>query len=119
MAGILREEINKFNACKAELSYVPLNLTINRNLYMLQMPAFIKLEIRQVVNAFSLLILDKVEKDKTLTKSEIDEITEKFDNFLIILKLLSDDNNVCKQNFSNYHITQFKRALDEYRIYFK
>jgi len=83
------------------------------------MPEFNKDYVKKIVNAFSLLILDKVEKNKTLTKTEVTEITDKFDNFLIVLKLIRDDDNVCKQNLSNYHISQFKRALDEYGIYFK
>ena len=83
------------------------------------MPEFNKEYVKKIVNAFSLLILDKVEKNKTLTKAEVTEITDKFDNFLIVLKLIRDDDNVCKQNLSNYHISQFKRALDEYGIYFK
>lgn len=83
------------------------------------MPEFNKEYVKKIVNAFSLLILDKVEKNKRLTKAEVTEITDKFDNFLIVLKLIRDDDNVCKQNLSNYHISQFKRALDEYGIYFK
>jgi hypothetical protein len=83
------------------------------------MPEFNKDYVKKVVNAFSLLILDKVEKNKKLTKAEVTEITDKFDNFLIVLKLIRDDDNVCKQNLSNYHISQFKRALNEYGIYFK
>ena len=83
------------------------------------MPEFKKAYVKKVVGAFSLLILDKVEKNRRLTNGEITEITDKFDNFLIILKLLRDDDNACKQNLSNYHITQFTRALDEYEIYFK
>lgn len=83
------------------------------------MPEFTKDYVKKIVNAFTLLILDKVEKNKRLTKAEVTEITDKFDNFLIVLKLIRDNDNVCKQNLSNYHISQFKRALDEYGIYFK
>ena len=83
------------------------------------MPEFTKDYVKQVVNAFSLLILDKVEANAKLTTTQITEITDKFDNFLIILKLIRDDDNVCKQNLSNYHISQFKQALSEYGIYFQ
>ena len=119
LTNILKEEINKFNACKSWLDYTGISLNINKNLYTLHMPEFNKEYVKKIVNAFSLLILDKVEKNKRLTKAEVTEITDKFDNFLIVLKLIRDDDNVCKQNLSNYHISQFKRALDEYGIYFK
>jgi hypothetical protein len=88
-------------------------------MYTLHMPEFTKDYVKKIVNAFTLLILDKVEKNKKLSKAEVTEITDKFDNFLIVLKLIRDNDNVCKQNLSNYHISQFKRALDEYGIYFK
>jgi hypothetical protein len=119
LTNILKDEINKFNVCKSGLSYTGIALNINKNKYVLHMPEFTKTYVKKVVNAFSLLILDKVEKNKQLTKTEVTEITDKFDNFLIILKLIRDDDNVCKQNLSNYHISQFKRALDEYGIYFQ
>lgn len=119
LTNILKEEINKFNACKSWLEYTGINLNINKNLYTLHMPEFNKTYVKKVVNAFTLLILDKVEKNKKLTKTEVTEITDKFDNFLVVLKLIRDDDNICKQNLSNYHISQFKRALDEFGIYFK
>ncbi len=119
LTNVLKAEINKFNVCKSWLEYTGIALNINKNMYTLHMPEFNKDYVKKVVNAFSLLILDKVEKNKKLTKAEITEITDKFDNFLIVLKLIRDDDNVCKQNLSNYHISQFKRVLDEYGIYFK
>lgn len=119
LSNILKEEINKFNTCKAALEYNDIELNIHKNMYMLHIPSFTKTYVKQVVSAFTLLVLDRVEQDKALTQPELQEITDKFDNFLIILKLIRDDENACKQNLSNYHISQFKRALDEYGIYFK
>jgi hypothetical protein len=81
------------------------------------MPEFKKSYVKKIVDAFSLLVLDKVEKNKELSKIEITDITKKFDDFLIILKLMRDDDNSCKQNLSNYHIAQFKRMLSEYKLY--
>jgi hypothetical protein len=80
------------------------------------MPSFQKSDVKQIVNAFALYILDKIQKDVALTDAEVTEITSKFDNFLIILKLLRDDDNSCKQNLSNYHITQFISVMNEYNI---
>lgn len=115
----LKIEVEKFNACKNALNVVALPVTVDKNTYVLQMPDFKKTYIKKVVNAFSLLILDKVEQNKELTQSEIDIITDRFDNFLIIMKLLKDDDNVCKQNLSNYYITQFSRVLTEFNFYLK
>jgi hypothetical protein len=35
---------------------------------------------------------------------------------LVILKLIRDDDNYCKQNLSNYHLTQFQESLELYDI---
>jgi hypothetical protein len=112
----MREEVTKFNQCKSALSYTPVTLTIERKDYILQMPDFRKSDVKTIVNAFALFILDKIEKNGTLTDGEITEITRKFNNFLIVLKLIRDDDNACKQNLSNYHITQFVSVMNEYKI---
>ncbi len=116
LAVVLKAEVDKFNACKKKLTYTPIELEVRRNSFILQMPNFKKSQVKILVNAFTLFVLDKVKGDYTIAKSDIEDITKKFDNFLIILKFLRDDDNECKQNLSNYHITQFKRALNEYNI---
>lgn len=108
--------MEKFNACKDALTYTPVELEVRSNVFMLQMPTFKKSEVKTLVNAFTLFVLDKVKRDYKISKTDIDDITKKFDSFLIILKLLRDDDDTCKQNLSNYHITQFKSALEEYNI---
>ena len=80
------------------------------------MPNFKKSQMKTLVNAFTLFILDKVKHDYKISKTDIDEITKKFDSFLIILKLLRDDDNTCKQNLSNYYISQFQDSLKEFKI---
>ena len=72
--------------------------------------------MKTLVNAFTLFVLDEIKKDYTISKDDIDDITKKFDDFLVILKLIRDDDNVCKQNLSNYHIGHFQKALEEYKI---
>jgi hypothetical protein len=112
----MKQEILKFNQCKSALTYTPVTLDIENKEYTLQMPEFKKGYVKKIVNAFTLFIMDKVEKKITLTDAEITEITKKFNNFLIILKLLRDDDGECKQNLSNYHITQFISVMNEYKI---
>jgi hypothetical protein len=80
------------------------------------MPMFQKSQMKTLVNAFTLFVLDKVKHNYAMNSDNIAEITKKFDNFLIILKLLRDDDNSCKQNLSNYHISQFRKALEEYKL---
>ena len=116
MATIFKVEIDKFTACKSGLSYAPIELEVRRNTFVLQMPAFKKSQVKTLVNAFTLFVLDKVKKNPTIDSGDIAEITKKFDSFLIVLKLLRDDDNTCKQNLSNYYISQFRHALKEYKI---
>lgn len=112
----LRAEIDKFTVCKEALTYFPVAVDVKNTTFTIQMPMFEKAQMKPLVNAFALFILDKIKHDYAMTSGNIDELTKKFDNFLIILKLLRDDDNVCKQNLSNYHINQFKRALEEFKI---
>lgn len=93
-----------------------MELEVRRTAFTIQMPTFKKSQVKTLVSAFTLFILDKVKHDYTISSDEVAEITKKFDNFLIILKLLRDDDNSCKQNLSNYHISQFKKALEEFNI---
>ncbi len=116
LAVILKAEVEKFNACKNAISYTPVELEVRRNSFILQMPRFQKSQVKTLVNAFTLFILDKVKHDYKISKVDIDDITKKFDSFLIILKLIRDDDGICQQHLSNYHISQFKSALQEYKI---
>ena len=116
LAVILKAEVEKFNVCKNALSYTPIELDVKNNKFMLQMPIFKKSQVKTLVNAFTLFVLDKVKNNHEMTSDDITEITKKFDSFLVILKLLRDDDNICKQNLSNYHISQFRKILEEYKI---
>lgn len=116
LALILKAEVEKFNACKDSLSYTLIELDVRNNKFTLQMPMFEKSQMKTLVNAFTLFVLDKVKNNTEMTSGDINEITTKFDSFLIILKLLRDDDNSCKQNLSNYHITQFKNVLEEFHL---
>jgi len=116
LAVVLKAEVEKFNVCKQALSYTPIELKVRNVKFVIQMPLFKKSQVKTLVNAFTLFVLDKIKHNYGITSTEITEITKKFDSFLVVLKLLRDDDNTCKQNLSNYHISQFKRALEEYKI---
>lgn len=115
LARILKAEVNKFNECKKELTFTDVDVKVKNTTYTLQMPEFTKTQMKKIVSAFTLFIIDEV-KNTTMTKSDIQEITDKFDNFLVVLKLLRDDDNSCQQNLSNYHIRQFKKVLEKHDI---
>lgn len=80
------------------------------------MPKFKKSQIKTLVNAFTLYVLDRIKNNASMTSDEISEVTKKFNSFLVVLKLIRDDDNTCKQNLSNYHISQFKSVLREYNL---
>lgn len=113
----LIKEISKFNACRKLVSYKELKLNIHNSTYVLQMPDFKKSYVKKIINAFTLVVLSDIEKNNTLTNTDLQSITNKFNNFLIILKLVRDDDNSCKQSLSNYHITEFKKAMLQYDLY--
>lgn len=116
LGSTLKNEIDKFNICKAWLSYTPVELKIRNTIFTLQMPSFKSTQIKTLVNAFTLFVLDKIIHNYSLTPANMDEITKKFNNFLIVLKLLRDDDNNCRQNLSSYYVNQFKKSLEEYKI---
>lgn len=115
ISNVIREEINKFNECKKEIKITNINIKIKNQDIKLNMPNFEKSYVKTLVNSFTIVIIDKLKKSN-LTKKELDNIIDRFDDFLIILKLLRDDENQCKQNLSNYHIRSFQKALKEYNI---
>ena len=116
LALVLKQEIEKFNTCKNALSFTPIDLKINATDFLIHMPSFKKSQMKTLVNAFTLFVLDQMKHSDEVSPAMVTEITKKFDNFLIVLKLLRDDDNMCKQNLSNYHISQFRKALEEYNI---
>jgi hypothetical protein len=111
----MKQEINKFNDCKSAIKITNINIKINNQDIKIDMPNFDKSDIRKIVNSFTIVIMDKLQKS-SLTKVELDDIVNRFDDFLIILKLVRDDENGCKQNLSNYHIRLFQKTLEEYKI---
>ena len=115
ISNLIRQEINKFNDCKKDIEITNINIKINNQDIKLNMPNFEKSYVRTLVNSFTIIIMDKLQKSN-LTKEELSDIANRFDDFLIILKLVRDDDNQCKQNLSNYHIRLFQKALQEYDI---
>jgi hypothetical protein len=112
----LQKEISKFNSCKNAVNYRALDLTIQGNAFILKMPEFEKETVKTLVQGFTVYMVSKLKENKEILPEDFTAITQKFNNILVILKLVRDDENECKQNLSNYHINQFKNALEEYNI---
>lgn len=110
-----KNEIDKYTECKNNIDYTQIKLQIRWTELILNMPDFKKNEMKKLVNSFILYILKSLEKSP-LSDAELESLAKNFDNFSVILKLIKDDNNECKQNLSNYHLDQFKQSLELYGI---
>lgn len=115
VSNILKQEVNKFNQCRDWVKTTSINIKMNDHTIKLNMPSFEKSYVRTLVNSFTIVMMDKL-KNKKLQSTDLDDIINRFDNFLVILKLVRDDENQCKQNLSNYHIRLFQKTLEEYNI---
>ena len=105
---------NNFNTCANEISTKELKLVINKQKNVtVKIPEFTNSTINKLSNAFIAVLFEKVE-NKKLPQYALDEITEDLNNFLIIVKLVKDDNNECKQNMSQYYVNRFKNTLEQY-----
>ena len=112
----LKQEISKFNQCKSTLTYKPISLDIDKNVFKLNMPNFQKEDTKKLVNAFSSVMIKKINGVHSLSQNEVDDITKTYNNFLIVLKLVRDDDNECKQNLGNYYMGLFKSTMENYGI---
>lgn len=113
--SILQEEIKKFTDCKSEIEFFTSAITVNGISLDLQVPLFEKDMLKRVVNAFSVLIISEL-KDRNLTSEQMQDFMKTYSNFFVVVKLLGDDDNSCKQNLSNYYIKQFQDELMQYGI---
>ena len=105
---------NSFNTCANEISTKELKLVINKQKNVtVKVPEFTNSTTSKLTNAFIAVLFERVEKKK-LPQYALDEITEDLNNFLIIVKLVKDDNNECKQNMSQYYVNRFKNTLEQY-----
>jgi hypothetical protein len=110
------KELDNFAQCRNALDYTEIKLQIKWNQFTLHIPVFEREDIKTIVNWFILYIMKSVE-DSSLDDQQLQDIARKFDNFTVILKLLREnDNVVCKQNLSNYHLEQFRQSLKDYWI---
>jgi hypothetical protein len=111
-----RSEINKFNACKEDIwETSTLEIPVRQYKAAIEMPELEKSYVRKLVSAFSIVLFDRID-DAWLNETEITDLTQEFNNFLVILKLVKDDDNQCEQNLSNYYMSKFRKSLIEYNL---
>ena len=107
---------NSFILCANEIDTKSLKIVINKQKNaIINIPKFNDETTNKLTNAFIAVLIERVE-NKRLPQYAIDEITQDLNNFLIILKLVKDDNNECKQNMTQYYTNRFKKALIEYGL---
>ena len=111
----LKEKFNSFDKCTQNLEFINMNLPINGMTWKLIMPNYTDSSINQMTNAFTTILVKRID-GKAFRQSELDEIFEDLNNFLIIVKLVKDDENACKQNMSQYYINRFKKTLIKYKL---
>ena len=115
-ANTFREEINKFKTCKDSLGNTTiLEIPVRRYKARLEMPELEKSYVRKLVSAFSIVLFDRI-AEAWLNEEEIEDLTKEFNNFLVILKLVKDNENECEQNLSNYYMSKFRDSLVKYNL---
>lgn len=115
-ANTLRAEIERFNACTETIAkFNTINMPIWSHMASIKMPELEKAYVRKLVSAFSIVLFERVES-AWLDKAAIDKVTQEFNDFLIILKLVRDDDNQCEQNLSNYYMSKFRNTLGKYDL---
>jgi hypothetical protein len=109
-------EIDKFNSCKQWIpKFTNINIPIGLYHTQIKMPELEKSYVKKLVSAFSIVLFERIE-DAWLNKEIVEKITEEFNDFLVILKLVQDDDNQCEQSLSNYYMSRFKNNLIKYNL---
>ena len=111
----LKNQINNFDTCSKDITFKKLNLPIKWTTWRVEIPEYDDSNINKLTNAFTIVLVERL-KWKELSQDVIDEIFEDLNKFLIVVKLVKDDNNTCKQNMSQYYINRFKKALIKYNL---
>ncbi len=115
-ANTFRTEIDKFNQCKETIwDFSTMEIPVRKYKAILQMPEMEKTYVRKLVSAFSIVLFERIE-NAWLSEEEINDLTKEFNNFLVILKLVRDNDNECGQNLSNYYMSKFRKSLIEYNL---
>lgn len=112
----LKQQIFNYNACKSWLENMKtIELPIKNYTVKLEMPDFEKSAVKKLVSSFAIVLYEKIE-DSNMTQKDVEALTSDFNEYLVVLKLLRDDEWVCKQNLSNYYTSKFMNGLMKYDL---
>ena len=111
----LKQKLNSFSSCSEGIEFVDLNLPIKWKTAKVKMPKFEDKNINKITNAFTVELFKRIE-GKNLPQETLNTITEDLNNFLIIVKLVKEDNNSCKQNMTHYYVNKFRKTLIKYEL---
>ena len=112
----LKTQLNNFWECTNNINIKTLNLSLNKGqTAKVQIPEINNTTINKLTSAFTIVLFERIEKQK-LEQREIDEITEDLNNFLMVVKIVKDDENDCKNNMNQYYINRFKKTLIRYNL---
>lgn len=115
ITGDLKLQFNSFGKCSENIDTIKLDLPIKWKTASVNIPKFSNQNINKLTNSFTIALVQKLEK-KDLSQKALNEISEDLNNFLIIVKIVKDDDNECKQNMTQYYINRFKKTLIRYWI---
>lgn len=106
----LLQEIKKFSECKEWIKFTDVKLPFENKDYTIKLPTYNDANTRKIISELSYDIVTKIQQ-KNISDAELEDLFKKFNNFILIIKLVKDDDNACKQNFSLYYISRFQKAI--------
>jgi hypothetical protein len=67
-----------------------IELPIKNYTVKLEMPDFEKSAVKKLVSSFAIVLYEKIE-DSNMTQKDVEALTSDFNEYLVVLKLLRDD----------------------------
>ena len=108
---ILQNEINKFQTCKSAITFTNQTIPVGTKSVTIKIPTISNNGVKQTMLTFLLLFTNKVQEKTALSQTELNTVAEAVNNFLVVIKLVDDDNNNCEQKMSTYYLSQFEQLM--------
>ena len=108
---ILQNEINKFQVCKAAITFTNQTIPVGNKSVVIKIPTITSNSVKQTMLTFLLLFTNKVQEKTTLSQAELNIVADAVNNFLVVIKLVDDDENYCEQKMSTYYLSQFEQLM--------
>jgi hypothetical protein len=108
---ILQNEINKFQACRAAITFTNHTIPVGTKSIVIRKPTITKPSVNQIMWAFLVLFTNKIKDRTELSQAELNIVADAVNNFLIVIKLVDDDDSSCEQKMSTYYLSQFEQIM--------